>query len=353
MYEAFYNFKEKPFHLNPDPRFFFGSAGHKRALAYLNYGVRQGEGFIVVTGEVGTGKTTLIYTLLEELAKHKNYVVAHLPTPLLEGAELVPMIASAFGLALEGVSKSILLRQLEQFLMDRAREDQRTLLIVDEAQSLTMEGLEVLRMLTNFQMNNRALLQGFLIGQAEFQHTLRADNLEQLRQRVIASCHLSPMELQDTPLYIEHRLGIVGWKGDPAFTAGAYHSIHEYTGGIPRRINNLCDRILLVGYLEETHIITRELVNTVIEELTDESLVLIGDKKETEISQSPKEEPISEKPFLSGYSPSAQPADQDLFKLDERVAALENIIAKAREALQALMADNVRKKSKETADWEE
>ncbi|MEZ5583859.1 MAG: XrtA-associated ATPase [Candidatus Competibacteraceae bacterium] len=352
MYEKFYSFKEKPFHLNPDHRFFFGSVGHKRALAYLNYGVRQGEGFIVITGEVGTGKTTLIYTLLEDLAKHEHIVVAHLPTPSLEGGELLPLVASAFGLAVEGVSKSVLLRQLEQFLMEQARESKRTLLIVDEAQSLTMEGLEVLRMLTNFQMNNKALLQGFLIGQAEFQHTLSADNLEQLRQRVIASCHLGPMELQDTPLYIEHRLGIVGWNGDPAFTAGAYHSIHDYTGGIPRRINKLCDRILLVGYLEETHIITRELVNSVIDELTEEALVLKDEKKEPQTPKSEQAKPGSDEFYLSSYSPLANPSEQELLKLDERVAALENIITKAREALQALMSGNVREKSKETVDWD-
>jgi putative secretion ATPase (PEP-CTERM system associated) len=358
MYEAFYGFKEKPFHLNPDPRFFFGSTGHKRVLAYLNYGVRQGEGFIVVTGEVGTGKTTLIYTLLEELARHKDVIVAHLVSPPTDGNDLLPMVASAFGLSEEGSSRATLLRRIEQFLIDRAREEKRALLIVDEAQGLSMEALEVLRMLTNFQLNHKALLQGFLIGQAEFRGTLRSEQLEQLRQRVIASCHLGPMELDETRQYIEHRLGVVGWKGDPAFTAGAHVSIHDFAGGIPRRINNICDRIMLVGYLEETHTITRELVNTVIQELTNESLGSgkRDDEEAPPITRPPKQEKkeavVADKLF-SNFDLQGRSTDQRLFELEERLAVVEDVIAKARATISAIMSSGTaREKRREPADWE-
>lgn len=358
MYEAFYGFKEKPFHLNPDPRFFFGSTGHKRVLAYLNYGVRQGEGFIVVTGEVGTGKTTLIYTLLEELARHKDVVVAHLVTPPTDGNDLLPMVASAFGLNDEGSSKAAQLKRIEQFLIERAREEKRALLIVDESQGLSMEGLEMLRMLTNFQLNHKALLQGFLIGQAEFRSTLRSERLEQLRQRVIASCHLGPLELDETRQYIEHRLGIVGWKGDPAFTAGAHVSIHDYAGGIPRRINNICDRILLVGYLEETHTITRELVNTVIQELTVESLG-VNHNNENDISKN-IQLPTTDKynmaadKLFPNFELSGKSVDQRIFELEERLATVEGVIAKARAAIMELMnSGNIKERQHQSSEWDD
>lgn len=270
MYENFYHLTEKPFHLNPDPRFFFGSTGHKRVLAYLSYGIRQGEGFIVVTGEIGAGKTTLIYTLLEELAQQQDLVIAHLATTQPDAGDLLSLVAAAFGLEHEGSTKATLLTRLEAFLLTQARANKRALLIVDEAQDLSREGLEVLRMLTNFQDDHKPLLQGFLIGQAEFRDTLRSRQLEQLRQRVIASCHLGPLDREEIQKYIEHRLTIAGWQGDPAFTPEAYTLIQDYTAGIPRRINTFCDRILLVGYLEEAHEITRDVVNTVILELHSE-----------------------------------------------------------------------------------
>jgi hypothetical protein len=212
-------------------------------------------------------------------------------------------------------------------------------------------------MLTNFQTNHKALLQGFLIGQAEFRGTLRSEKLEQLRQRVIASCHLGPMELDETRQYIEHRLSIVGWKGDPAFTAGAYVSIHDFAGGIPRRINSICDRILLVGYLEETHTITRELVNTVIQELTNESLGggNRDDENQSENTRPPKKEKsaVTTDKFLPNFDIQSQSTDQKIFELEERLSAVEDVIAKARIAITALVSGGVREKYREPADWED
>jgi len=269
MYESFYNLTAKPFNLSPDPRFFFGSRGHKRAMSYLRYGINQGEGFIIITGDIGTGKTTLVRTLFAELA-NENVVAAQLVTTQLEADDMLRMVAASFGLAHDRVAKATLLKNLETFLMARAREGKRVLLVVDEAQNLPPRSLEELRMLSNFQVGEKALMQSFLLGQEEFRQTLQADGLEQLRQRVIASYHLSPLDLEETIGYIEHRLQLVGWKEDPRFTPEAYESIHQFTNGVPRRINNLCDRLLLYGFLEEAHEITPETVKVVTDELLEE-----------------------------------------------------------------------------------
>lgn len=331
MYEKFYGLKEKPFHLNPDARFFFHSSEHKRALAYLNYGVLRGEGFIVVTGEVGTGKTTLIYTLLNELAKHQDILIAHLVTPQLDTYELLSTVATAFGLDCEKLSKPMLLQRFEQFLTDRAREGKRLLLIVDEAQSLSIEGLELLRMLTNFQFNNKAPLQGFLIGQAEFRSTLRSEQLLQLRQRVIASCHLRPLELDETRQYIEHRLNVAGWRNDPTFSMDVYTLIHDFSSGIPRRINNLCERILLVSYLEEAHTVTKELVEAVIQELTDEPLGAYHYQEEKSKSIGAATLGATHEISVTGSDFQNQSAELQLLELEKRLQAVEELVVAPKE----------------------
>ncbi len=270
MYEAFYQLKARPFQLSPDPRFFYGSPGHKRAMSYLRYGLTQGEGFIVITGEIGTGKTMLVRTLFADLAK-ENVVAAQLVTTQLEADDTLRMVAASFGLAHEGLEKATLLKNLETFMMARAREGKRVLLLVDEAQNLPPRSLEELRMLSNFQLGGRVLFQSFLLGQAEFRNTLQSKSLEQLRQRVIAAYHLEPLDLAQTRAYIEHRLTTVGWKGDPKFADEAFAVIHQHSGGIPRRINTLCDRLMLFGCLEEIHDFPAERVNTVIAELQNET----------------------------------------------------------------------------------
>lgn len=271
MYEPFYNLKAKPFALSPDPSFFFGSKEHNRVLAYLRYGINQGEGFIVVTGDVGTGKTTLVGTLLSEIAENPDIIAAQLVTTQLDPDDLLRMVASAFQIPNEKLSKATLLGNIETFLKQRAREGRRVVLIVDEAQNLQPHSLEELRMLSNFQVGNRSLLQSFLLGQAEFRETMRSGNLEQFRQRIIASYHLGPMSPEETRGYIEHRLKVVAWRDDPSFTREAYEMIYDFTEGVPRRINTLCDRIMLYSFTEESHEITGETVNNVKNELQEES----------------------------------------------------------------------------------
>ncbi|HHC71683.1 MAG TPA: DUF2075 domain-containing protein [Thiotrichales bacterium] len=270
MYESFFKLARRPFQLSPDPEFFFGSSGHKRVLAYLRYGLQQGEGFIVVTGEVGSGKTTLVKSLLHELEGQQDLVAVDLVSTQLEADDLLIMVANAFDIPHENTGKGALLKCLQRHMQEQAEQGKRMLLIVDEAQNLGYAALEELRMLSNFQMGNRPLFQSFLLGQRQFRDILRKPELEQLRQRVIASYHLGPMDLQETGAYIEHRLKVAGWKGDPSLTEEAYELIYDHSGGIPRQINLLCDRLLLTAYLEETHTIDRKLVSQTLLELQEE-----------------------------------------------------------------------------------
>lgn len=269
MYETFYNLRAKPFQLNPDPRFYFNSKGHKRAMSYLEYGLSQGEGFIVITGEVGAGKTTLVSHLIKRLAA-ANIIHAQLVSTQLGADDTLRMIAAAFGVAHDDASKAVLLKKLETFLLTCHRQKKRALLIVDEAQNLTKQAVEELRMLSNFQADNTPLLQSFLLGQPEFRDTIQSAEMQQLRQRVIASYHLGPLDAGETRAYIEHRLKTVGWMDSPHFTDDAFAAIHAFTEGIPRRINTLCDRLMLFGYLEEKSNLDQAIVQEVTNDLLSE-----------------------------------------------------------------------------------
>ena len=208
MYSDYYGLSSKPFQLNPDPNFYFGSKGHKRAMAYLDYGVSQGEGFIVITGEVGAGKTTLVRSLFRKLESEDIYAVQIVNTHL-DGDDILRMVAAAFELPHEGMSKAALLTNIEQLLRHIDKQGKRVLLVVDEAQNLTARAVEELRMLSNFQTADKSMLQTFLLGQPEFKKTLMSPGMQQLRQRVIATYHLGPMDADETRTYIEHRLHTV------------------------------------------------------------------------------------------------------------------------------------------------
>ena len=255
MYEAFFGFTGKPFQLNPDPAFFFASRGHARAHAYLQYGLHQSEGFIVVTGEVGAGKTTLVRSLLNRLDPTR-VVAAQLVTTQLDAEDLLTSVAAGFGVPAVGARKSEVLANVEAYLVSLAAQGRRALLVVDEAQNLTARAIEELRMLSNFQLENRSLLQSFLVGQPELRQIMRSPQIQQLSQRVIASYHLGPMDRKETQAYIEHRLKHVGWQGNPSFDGAAFDEIHASSGGIPRRINLLANRIMLAAYLGERHAIS-------------------------------------------------------------------------------------------------
>jgi general secretion pathway protein A len=268
MYETYYQFTAKPFQLSPDPSFLFRSHGHRRAMAYLVYGVHQGEGFIVITGEIGAGKTMLASTLVRDMTS-RTLLLAQVVSTSLEADDLVRMVAAAFGLPQEN-SKAILLTRIEQFLLACHNQGKRVLLIVDEAQNLPPKSLEELRMLSNFVSAGKPLLQTFLLGQPEFRRILQSPEMEQLRQRVIASCHLGLLDEAETAAYIMHRLQTVGWRDDPSFSEDAFAAIYQHTRGVPRKINLLCDRLLLMGCLDETHAFTAREVAKVINELQQE-----------------------------------------------------------------------------------
>lgn len=293
MYGPFYGFRVKPFQLKPDPNFFFGSKGHKRAMAYLEYGLSQREGFIVVTGEVGAGKTTLVRNLFRKLESEK-ILAAQIVNTDLESTDTLRLVAAAFGLPYENSDKASLLIRLEQFFRQCDQQGKRTLLVVDEAQNLSRRTVEELRMLSNFQTDDRSLLQTFLLGQPEFRKTLLSSDMLQLRQRVIATYHLGPMDLPETRSYIEHRLKTVGWNGDPSFEDDAFEAIHNYATGIPRRINALCDRLLLMGCLEELHNFGSEEVGEVIRDIQQEfEIPITADALDGAELGSVREEPFS------------------------------------------------------------
>lgn len=269
MYNSFYKLTGKPFQLSPDPRFFFGSSGHQKAMAYLQYGLHQGEGFVVITGDIGTGKTTIIGHLLGQLDSAKYFPVKVVSTQL-EADDTLRMISSTLGLTTRGIDKATLLGNFERFFLENQRRGRRILVIVDEVQNLPMKSLEELRMLSNFQFDNIPTVQFCLLGQPQFRATLASEDLVQLRQRVVASYHLGPLSVDETRAYIEHRLHTVGWRSDPVLTSEAYIRIHEVTAGVPRQINVLCDRLFLCGMLEELHELDATVVDSVAGEMSFE-----------------------------------------------------------------------------------
>ncbi|CAD5375206.1 ATPase [Rubrivivax sp. A210] len=272
MYESFYGLTAKPFQLNPDPAFYFASKQHRRAKAYLEYGVSRNEGFIVITGEIGAGKTMVLRSLIEGL-NGSNVITGHLVTTQLGAEDTLRMVGAAFGFRVKDVPKSELLITLEAFLISQTSKGKRCLLIVDEAQNLTPRAVEELRMLSNFQFGNQALLQSFLVGQPEFREILQRPEMEQFRQRVAATCHIGPLDLDETRGYMEHRLKCAGAQGKPAFEAGVFEVIFKASGGIPRRINAVCDRLLLAGFLAGRVLLTVADANEVVREFQAENEV--------------------------------------------------------------------------------
>ncbi len=263
MYTDFFKLTGRPFQLSPDPAYFFEAKPHKKALAYLTYGISQSEGFIVITGEIGAGKTILVEYILSTFVG-KNVVAAKVITTQLNADDLLRMVAGAFDIPQEGADKTTILRRMESFLVDCCRTGKSVLLFVDEAQNLPHSALEELRMLSNMQLNGRSLLQIYLLGQPEFRRTIARKSLEQLRQRVITSYHLRALDQEETQQYIEHRLRRAGWQNDPSFTPEAYEMIFDATGGVPRKVNLLCDRLLLLSFLEEKHEIDAAIVKEVV-----------------------------------------------------------------------------------------
>ena len=302
MYDQYYGFTGRPFQLTPDPAFYFESGTHRKAMSYLGYGLAQGEGFIVITGDVGAGKTTLVGHLMNTIDPNRLTAVKLVSTQV-EGDDLLRLVAEQFGIEWEGQSKAELLRSMEQYLREQARAGRRTLLIVDEGQNLAISALEELRMLSNFTLGGHSLLQIFLLGQPEFRQTLfHTPTLEQLRQRVIATHHLDPMEPEEVEPYILHRLKKVGWTGNPSFAPEAFELIFDYSEGVPRKLNVLVSRLLLFGAVEELNRITVQHVRNVIAEIEADRGI-----DEASLAPLPVEAVVAEAAAVIAPEPAAAP----------------------------------------------
>ncbi len=293
MYEAFFGLNKKPFELVPNPDFLYLSRSHSRAGTYLDYAMRENTGFILLTGEVGAGKTTIIRRLLGTLGP--NVQVSKVFNTRLEADQLIATINDDFGIEIEGRSKVQMLRDLYQFLIEQYGNQRRSVLIIDEAQNLSVDSLEELRMLSNLETNDTKLLQILLVGQPELKKILSVPELRQLRQRISIHCHINPLSPEETAQYVFHRLEVAGNRDAVSFDEEALSLVHEYSGGIPRLINVLCDFLLLSAFAEETRAITGNLVDEVASDSQFEGQFL------------PRKTPLTRRPSGSGEKGDNQP----------------------------------------------
>ncbi len=269
MFTEYFGLTSSPFRLTPDARFFFGSKSHRKALAHITYGLSQGDGFVVITGEVGAGKTTLVEHLWSQL-NPSEYVAAKISTTQLSPTDFLRVVVSGFGLERTRRDKESMLSALAELFRANGIAGKRTLLVIDEAQNLPFATLEELRMLANLAIGHSAPLETFLLGQPQFRNILASRDAEQLRQRVFTCYHLGALDAEEVKAYVEHRLQIAAWSGDPSFADASFAAIYRHTDGIPRKINLLCSRLLLSAFLEERHTITAEDTEAVATEWNNE-----------------------------------------------------------------------------------
>ena len=272
VYKSVYKLEGRPFQLSPDHRFSFGHRTYDDAKSYLKYAISEGEGLVAITGAPGTGKTTLIASLISELdlAQVRVGIVENVQ---LDSSGLINMVVDAFSLQIDRSNNINVMNEFKQFLKHQSEEDRRVILIVDEAQGLSTESLEELRLLSNLQHNSQLMLQIFLVGQESLMDIISSPGMEQLHQRLIAAAQLKPLNLEQTIDYIAHRLSCVGWKNDPVLTDEIYSLIHKFSDGVPRLINLICHRLFLHAGLKGKHKLTGGDVLFVIVELHKEGLL--------------------------------------------------------------------------------
>lgn len=248
MYLDFYNLKAQPFNITPDPRYLFFSRCHREAFEHIIFGVTQRKGFIQITGEVGAGKSTLCRAILDEL--DENYSTALILNPVMTAIQLIRSVLRELDLDDRGNDRIKLTDRLNAFLLERANEDRDVVLLIDEAQDMSPDLLEQVRLLSNLETDDRKLLQIVLVGQPELRTMLDSDRLRQLSQRITVRYHIDPIRKDEVEAYINHRLQVAGSNGRPSFSTAAYHAIHRHSRGVPRLINAVCDKTLLCGYVE-------------------------------------------------------------------------------------------------------
>ena len=258
MYESFYGFREKPFNLTPDPKYLYLSPRHAEAFAHLEFGLRERGGFILITGEVGTGKTTLARYFLSKLGPETRTAVVLYPA--LSAAELLHGILDDLHVLAQGDTLKALVDALHRFLLESRAAGRDVVLLIDEAQDLSPEVLEQVRLLSNLETDTEKLIQIVLMGQSELRDLLARHELRQLAQRVTARYHLAPLGLEETAAYVRHRLSVAGGEGKAGFTSDALRRVHGLSGGVPRLVNLVCDRALLAGYVKGTRTITAGMV---------------------------------------------------------------------------------------------
>ena len=340
MFDDFYGLTGRPFQLTPDPNFYFESATHRKALSYLGYGMAQSEGFIVITGEVGAGKSTLVAHLMQKIDR-EQMTVGQVVTSNLDGEELVHVVAQSFGLEVDGKDKASALGAIENFLHEEARQGRRTMLIVDESQNLSVEALEELRMMSNFQLGAHPLLQQLLLGQPEFKQVLAEhEELEQLRQRVIAAHHLQSMEPSEIEPYIKHRLQCVGWQGNPEFDQRVFSELYQATGGIPRRVNQVVTRLLLLGAVEQRTRIDNAMLTSVMKEMKgDNAFPEAAPQPMAKIAPAPTPGPIKHT-AMAVEAPKSQIVDEAENDHEDQIREIQQAIVELSASLGSKVPDD-------------
>ena len=313
MYERFYQLRERPFALSPDPDYLYPSRVHREALDYLRFGIEGDAGFVVITGEIGSGKTTLLQVLLRSLDGQTT--VVRLVNTLLTGRELLESLLLDLGLTDPPPTKPLMLRELARLLVEQRAAGRRVVAVIDEAQNLPLDALEELRMLSNMETEKSKLIQIVLVGQPDLRDTLERQSLEQLRQRITVRYHLDRLDQHETEQYINHRLKRAATAAPLTFPRDVTNAIHARSGGVPRMINVICDGVLLCGYAEESRVIDQQLVRMAIEELESSNVLRpstnVGARVEAAPSgpvaaAEPARPPVVAAPAVS--APTASPA---------------------------------------------
>lgn len=314
MYNSFFGFLEKPFSLLPDPDYIYMSRGHENAYTHLEYAISENKGFVVITGEIGSGKTTLINFLLNKIQSHIQVgLVNH---TACSPNQLLKMICQEFDMAIHGMDKAEILEAFNSFLLEQFASKNRVVLIIDEAQSLSLKCMEEIRMLSNLEVEKHHLLQIIIVGQPELKNRLQHKNLEQFAQRVTVNCHLDRLGQDEIEHYIWHRLRIAGAKNSEIFDEGAVQAIYASSCGIPRLINAICDMALLYGFVDDLKVIDKKVIEDVIKEREAGGIFVPSSGEQTG----------AVRPYPSAENAVSEPSQGYLQKMERRMDLLENLV---------------------------
>lgn len=327
MYESFYGLKEKPFNLTPDPDYLYMSPGHENVYNHLEYAIQESKGFVVVSGEVGAGKTTLINYLLRKIPQAIH--VGIINNTLVQPQELLRMICREFDLEINHDEKTVLLTRFYNYLLERYSKRERVILIIDEAQNLPEKSLEEIRMLSNLESEKDHLIQMILVGQPQLKEKLRRKSLEQFVQRVTVYCHLNALDRAQVDHYIRHRLSVAGAQNPDIFVPEARDAIFKHSFGIPRLINILCDSALVYGYADDVKMIGRELIDTVAQARN------LGERGDSQDSLPDEEEKIIEAATSDSLALLRQELEGRFKMLEEKIASQEDRILNFSKALES------------------